>query len=104
MYFWNNKEEEIIGTFISNIDDYEDVMLTLKWKNGSEVSAIFDSYIEDENDYDIEDDNYEEFWSFVFKVSEVKGTPPIYVTEDKFFLINYHNFPDKIMANNTKIN
>ena len=35
MYFWNDREEKIIGTFINNIDNYEDQELILRWEDGS---------------------------------------------------------------------
>ena len=104
MYFWNGREEKIIGTFINNIDNYEEQELILKWKDGSEARAIFDSYIEDESDCDMDEEGYEEFWSFVFKGVSIFGEPPISITEDDYFMVNYLNFPDEIIAGNKKIN
>ncbi len=103
MYFWNENEEKIIGTFINNIDSYEEQELILKWEDGSEVRATFDSYIEDESDCDIDEEGYEEFWSFVFKGVSILGEPPICVTEDDYFMVNYLNFPKEIFAGKTKI-
>ena len=104
MYFWNDKEEKIIGKFINNIDRYEEEELILKWEDGSEVHATFDTYIEDESDCDMEEEEYEEFWSFVFKGISVLGEPPIGITEDDYFMVNYLNFPKEILVGNTKIN
>ncbi len=104
MYFWNDKEEKIIGTFINNIDSYDGQELVLKWEDGSEVCAIFDSYIEDETDYDMDEDGYEEFWSFVFKGVSILGKPPISITEDDYFMVNYLNFPKEILIDDKKIN
>lgn len=104
MYFWNDKEEKIIGPFINSIDNYEEQELILKWEDGSEVRALFDSYIEDESDYDIDEEEYEEFWSFVFKGVSVSGEPPICITEDDYFMVNYLNFPKEIMVGEQKIN
>ena len=103
MYYLNDKEEKIIGRFISNAGEYEYKEITLKWEDGNQATATFDSYIEDENDYEMDDENYEEFWSFVFKALSIKGEPPIYITEDDYFIINYHNFPDEIIVGNKKI-
>lgn len=103
MYFWNDKEEKIIGTFINNIDNYEEQELILKWEDGSEARAIFDSYIEDESDCDLDEEGYEEFWSFVFKCVSISGKPPINITEDDYFMVNYINFPKEIFADKTQI-
>ena len=104
MYYWNEKEEKIIGKFISNTSECECKEMILKWQDGSQVTAVFDSYIEDENDCEMDDENYEEFWSFVFKALNITGNPPIYITEDEYFLVNYHNFPDEIIADNKILN
>lgn len=104
MLFLNEKEEKIIGVFINNTDKYENERMVLKWKDGSFVVATFDTYIEDEDDCDIEDENYEEFWSFVFKVHRIEGEPPVFITQHDYFLVNYRNFPDEIIAKGKKIN
>ena len=84
-------------------DELEGKKVVLKWKNGSLIQGIYDSYIEDEMDCDMNDDDYEEFWSFVFKATDLIGEPPIYITQDEYFCINYRNFPDEIIADGKKI-
>lgn len=102
MYF-NNKEEAIIAPFMNIADEYEGKILTLKWENGSKITAVYDTYIEDESDYELDDDNYEEYWTFVFKALDMTGKPPVYITDDEYFCINYHNFPAEIFAENKNI-
>ncbi len=102
--YLNNNEEKIIGSFMNISDEVEGEIVILKWGNESKVKGIYDSYIEDENDLELDDEKYEEFWSFVFKVVEVIGEPPVYITEDEYFCINYHNFPDEIIVGDKKIN
>ena len=68
------------------------------------MHALYDSYIEDESDFEIDENGYEEFWSFVFKVIRADASVPIEITEDDYFLINYRNFPKEIIANGKKIN
>ncbi len=104
MLYLNDKEEKVIGKCIEVIDDYYQKEMLLNWGNGNIVYGIYDSYIEDENDFDMESDEYEEFWSFVFKVIKVFGNPPIHVTEDKYFCVDYRNFPDEILVDGKKIN
>lgn len=102
--YLNHKEEKIIGKFFEISDEFENLTLILKWNEYSQITAIYDSYIEDESDCDMDDVQYEEFWSFVFKAIDVFGVPPVCITEDNCFLINYHNFPDEIIADGKKIN
>lgn len=104
MYFLNDKEEKIIGKFLNSADGIQGKELNLIWDDGSRVCALYDSYIEDESDFEIGEDGYEEFWSFVFKVVRADANAPIEVTEDDYFLINYRNFPKEIIANGKKIN
>ncbi len=102
--YLNDKERKIIGTFMNVADELENKLIMLKWKDGSQAQGIYDSYIEDESDYDLDDERYEEFWSFVFRAIDIKGNPPIYITEDEYFCINYHNFPNEIFVENKKVN
>ncbi len=104
MMYLNGKEEKIIGKCIEIIDNYFQKEMKLSWADGSIVYGIYDTYIEDENDFDIKSDKYEEFWSFVFKATKVIGNPPICVTEDEYFMVNYHNFPNEILVDGTRIN
>ena len=104
MIYLNNNEEQIIKKFLTVEEEYENENLILKWENGSQIFAEYDSFIEDENDFEIEDKEYEEFWSFIFKKIEIIGNPPVEISEDNYFLINYHNFPNEIIANGKKIN
>lgn len=103
MMYLNKNEQKIIECFMNVENEYKNKRLILKWDNGSQVIAKYDSFIEDENDYELEDERYEEFWSFVFQKIDFIGNPPIDVSEDCFFLVNYHNFPDEILINGKNI-
>ena len=94
----NEKEKNIISLFLKNLDEYENEEMTLLWNNSNKVVALFDTCFEDENDYDENSSEYEEFISFSFTLISEPGNAPICVTEDNGFLINYHNFPDEILA------
>ena len=103
MFYLNNNEEKIIGKFVSYPRKYDD-FLTLKWEGKGEITARFDSFMEDENEYEIDDEGYEEFWSLLFDAYQVKGKPPVNIAGNNDFLINYHNFPDEILVDGKKIN
>ena len=51
----------------------------------------------------MDDETDEEFYSFAFIATDVTGTPPVDVLENKYFLINYKNFPNKILCRNLSI-
>lgn len=104
MLYLNKNEEKTIGKFMDVEDKYTQEVLTLVWRDGSKAIATYDSFIEDENNLELDDENFEEFWSFVFKKIEICGNPPIEVTEDHYFTISYHNFPKDIFWNGEKIN
>ena len=100
----NGKEDIYISTFMNNLKKYAKEGMTLKWDNNNYISAMLDVYFEDENEIDEDNDGYEEYISFGFKAVEIVGNPPIEVTEDNYFLVNYHNFPKEILANGEMIN
>lgn len=102
--YLNNKEEKIIQTFSQSINTYDNHEMLLSWNDGSSVIANFDTCFEDDNDMEIGQKGYEEFWTFVFKAISVLGKPPIYITEDEYFCVDYRNFPDEIIADGKKIN
>ena len=53
---------------------------------------------------DVDDKNYEDFTTFAFAAVETKGNPPVLITKDNYFCVNYKNFPDEIIVNGRKIN
>ena len=101
--FLNEREEKIIGAFMNIEREFQGETVVLKWEDGSQICGIYDSYIEDETDFEMDEEEYEEFWSFVFEVISVTGNPPVYITKDNFFCVNYHNFPNEITVGDKKI-
>lgn len=92
MYF-AKQEQPIIETFYKNLSNIttKDV-LELKWKTGS-IKAIFDTCFDD---FDEESES-DEYTSFIFKVLSFEGKPPVQISDEKSFVINYHNFPESIV-------
>ena len=103
MYF-SEKEEKVIRVFYNNISEYEEIIMILKWNNGSQIIATFDTCFEDNNEFEMDAPEYEEYISFVFKAIDTVGSPAVYITEDEYFCVDYRNFPDEIIANGKKIN
>ena len=102
--FLNEKEGTIIGKFLKNLDKFDIEEMTLVWSEGETITARFDTCFEDENEFEETDTRYEEFTTFVFETICISGKPPVFITEDNFFCVNYHNFPDKIMVGQQIIN
>ena len=99
--YLNDKEEKIIAPFYKKLDDIIGCTLLLEWDTGSAVS-IFDTTFDDE-DEDEDAEEYEEFTSFLFRSISVTGKPPISVSGDNLFLVNYRNFPKSIKLNGKDI-
>lgn len=85
------KEANIVKDLYSRLDEISNREIKLIWTTG-EIIAVFDTCFDDFN----EDDESDEFTSFVFKVNIVKGVVPVNISEDNYCIINYHNFPTKI--------
>ncbi len=96
--FLNKEEERVIRKFYGNIDKVGESTLLLVWESGS-IEAIFDTCFEDYNE-----EMGDEFYSFSFIAREVKGNPPVNISNKKFFLINYRNFPSEILCGGKLIN
>ena len=47
MLYLNENEEKIIGNFMDREEEFENKELILKWKDGSQIIAKYDSFIED---------------------------------------------------------
>lgn len=99
MYFSEN-EQSVVEVFYNNLSKIKsESLLTLIWDTGT-AQAVFDTCFDDFDDNNEND----EYTSFVFKILKVEGNPPIEVTEKRYFVVNYHNFPKTIFLNNEKLN
>lgn len=87
----SEKEEKIVGKLYNCLDEISNKEIKLIWETG-EMTVVFDTCFDDFN----ENDESDEFTSFVFKVSSTKGTFPAIISEDNYCIINYHNFPTRI--------
>lgn len=99
MYYSKN-EQSIVKTFYEHLNMIgKNDILSLVWNSGT-VNCAFDTCFDDCD----EDNESDEFTSFVFKKIDIIGNPPIEITADNCFIINYHNFPEKILLNGNKVN
>ena len=100
--YLNDKEEKIIEPLFDVLDIIAGKPVTLEWNDGSCAIATIDIVFED-MDEDENDENFEEYYSFVFRSISVTGKPPISVSGDNLFLVNYRNFPKSIELNGKNI-
>ncbi|WP_250228379.1 hypothetical protein [Anaeropeptidivorans aminofermentans] len=49
--------------------------LIIKWQNNLEIEGEIDTIFETDNGLDMDDDDYQEFYSCVFGVSNILGSP-----------------------------
>ena len=99
MYF-SQSEQSVIEIFYKNLTNItEEDVLTLVWNEG-QVQARFDTCFDDFDEENEED----EFTSFIFKKIGLTGSPPVEITDADLFIINYHNFPKDIICKGKKIN
>ena len=99
MYF-SKKEQPIIEGFYNKLSKISvNELVTLVWESGT-IQAAFDTCFDD---FD-ENNQNDEYISFAFKALKVDDNPPVEITENKYFIINYHNFPNAIYLNNEKLN
>ena len=88
---FSEKERDIAAGFYHILNDIYNKELRLSWETGY-VIAKFDTCFDD-----FDDDNEEdEFTSFIFELVRKEGDVPLYITTANLFIVNYHNFPKKI--------
>lgn len=89
---FSENEKEIIGNFYSNLNEYVGRKVKLSWNSGF-IIAEYDTCFDDFAD----DNESDEFTSFVFKVLSKNGIVPVEISEDNYCIVNYHNFPNEII-------
>ena len=52
MLYLNDREQAVIGRFMTIANDMEETRMLLRWRNGSWILGIYDSIMEDENDFE----------------------------------------------------
>ena len=99
-----DKERKIIESFIKYLsnDIFTKEKFLLVWKNGTKISATFDTTDEDDNGLEPDDPDYEEYTSFIMDIKEIinfndeDGINLDEIKKYKAIIISYHNFPDEI--------
>ena len=91
----NSKEEKIIGNFLQEMENAKQSSeYEIQWEN-SIIYGSLDTIYEDDNMLEIEDPNYEEFWTVLLRINKIiKNGDEIqgYKVGD-LIEINYHNAP-----------
>ena len=99
-----DKEKKIIESFIKYLsnDIFTKEKFLLVWKNGTKISATFDTTDEDDNGLEPDDPNYEEYTSFIVRVKKLinfnvlDGFKKSWLENGVLFEFSYKDFPDEI--------
>ena len=99
-----DKERKIIESFIKYLsnDIFTKEEFLLVWKNGTKISATFDTTDEDDNGLEPDDPNYEEYTSFIVRVKKLinfnvlDGFKKSWLENGVLFEFSYKDFPDEI--------
>lgn len=97
-----DKERKIIESFIKYLsnDIFTKEKFLLVWKNGTKISATFDTTDEDDNGLEPDDPDYEEYTSFIMKIQKIiclnEKDGFNWVADRELFEFSYKDFPDEI--------
>ena len=97
-----DKEKKIIESFIKYLsnDIFTKEKFLLVWKNGTKISATFDTTDEDDNGLEPDDPDYEEYTSFIMKIQKIiclnEKDGFNWVADRELFEFSYKDFPDEI--------
>lgn len=97
-YKWLNKNErDILEPYLEFLKlNNNNTKQKLTLSNGVILYVTFLGYSESDNDLDMNEENFEEFYEFYFKIERVKNKCKEFKNKknDEIFF-NYHNFPVK---------
>lgn len=96
--WWNPYEGNIIGYYIEFLGalgkwpKYQQ----LEFKDGTILYVEFEGYGDSDNDLELNDPDYEEYYEFYFKILKVKNkAEKCKWRKNQTIFLNYHNFPIK---------
>ena len=96
--YLNDKEEKIIEPFLTTMERAkQEDLYQLEWPSGAKIIGYCDTIYESDNNLELDDPNYEEFWAIAVQiVNIIKSGPELgEISEDNIIEITYHNVPQK---------
>lgn len=100
---FSEEEDKIVGPFYMYLNKNRETLhetYLMKWKNGTQVLAEYDTDYESDNELDLDDPDYEDFVCIVMKIVKIvclkSGDGFDWIKDREFFEFSYHNFPDEI--------
>ena len=81
---FNQKERETFIPFYRYVIKHRNEVFTVEFSNGQVISALFDIAFEDDNELELNDPNYEEYTTMVFRNTSTQT----------LFSLNYHDLPN----------
>lgn len=94
--FFSELESKLMGEFQGKLDAHPKSLIKMKLQDGTELIASFDTCYESDNGLEMDEQGYEEFFCYLFKVIKILSASKESVTaypEGTFFEINYHTLP-----------
>ncbi|HAG04018.1 MAG TPA: hypothetical protein DCG28_01145 [Lachnospiraceae bacterium] len=89
----NSHETEIFDFLYNFIHKHDEGIYQITFQDGTEISAEYNTDYETDNGLDIDDAEYEEYISIVFKNS----------SNSTLFELNCFNFPAKVIYNGRQV-
>lgn len=96
-------EKKIVAPFYlyfhSSKQKIKDTYL-LRWKNGTQVLAKYDTCYESDNGLELDDPDYEDFVCIIMKIEKIvclnEKDGFNWIKDREIFEFSYHDFPDEI--------
>lgn len=94
--FFSAQEDKIMRPFAEKLDAHLGSPIKMKLQDGTELIVSFDTCYESDNDLEMDEEGYEEYFSYVFMIEKVlsvsKENAEKY-KENTLFELNYHTIP-----------
>lgn len=94
--FFSAQEDKVMRPFAEELDAHPGSSIEMKLQDGTVLIASLDTCYESDNDLEMDEEGYEEYFSYVFMIEKVlsvsKENAEKY-QENTLFELNYHAIP-----------
>jgi len=94
--FFSELEDKLMRPFAKSLRTHPKSLIKMKLQDGAELLVSFDTCYESDNGLEMDEQGYEEFFCYLFKVRKILSASKENATayqEGTFFEINYHTLP-----------
>lgn len=89
----NPNETPRFDAFYNYVYEHKDAIYTFLFPDGTEEKGVYFTSYETDNNLELDDPNYEEFWGIAFKD----------VITGKCFEITYYNLPEAVFCDGKRV-